>query len=207
MTWPLYRARGRAHPPLRVLKIRKWSHRKINPQGHCGDRLGSRAHGLGGARSECPRRGLGRIALLFFMDIFLLAFASELRTTKGQLWASIWFKNGSAAWNEPPGANQLTPLPPLVSLSPQPPQEVLLVCRACVVAIQSFFCHSRPCSSRSDLARQDTETEVIFEVPQPPGPLRPAMYSPCDRGCCNCAPEGLLAAWRYQTRVFLVSLS
>jgi hypothetical protein len=38
----------------------------------------------------------------FLIDIFLLAFASELRTTKGQLWASIWFKNESAVWYEPP---------------------------------------------------------------------------------------------------------
>jgi hypothetical protein len=33
-----------------------------------------------------------------------------------------------------------------------------------VVAIQSFFCHSRPCSSRSDLACQDIEMWVISEV-------------------------------------------
>jgi hypothetical protein len=45
--------------PLRV------PHRKIYPQGHCSDRLGSRAHGLGGACSECPGRGVGRIALPF----------------------------------------------------------------------------------------------------------------------------------------------
>jgi hypothetical protein len=33
----------------------------------------------------------------------------------------------------------------------------------------------------------------IQNIP-PPGPLRPAMYPPCDWGCCSYAPDALLAA-------------
>ena len=77
----------------------------------------------------------------------------------GQLWALFWFKNGPMAWNESLGANQSTPLPPLVSLASNTPANT--ACARSVVAIQSFFCHSRPCSSRSDLVRQDSEMWIV----------------------------------------------
>ena len=77
-------------------------------------------------------------------------------------------KMGPRAWNGPPRADQLTPLTPLISLARTTPGNT--ACAGPVVAIQSFFCHSRPCSSRSDLVRQDTKMWIIFEVPHLQGP-------------------------------------
>jgi hypothetical protein len=97
------------------------------------------------------------------------SFASELRTSKGQLWASIWFKNGSGAWNEPPGANQLTPLPPLLSLTPTTPGST-----ACAGPVWSLF--SRffviPGHAAADLTSpvKTSKWGVICEVPHLQGP-------------------------------------
>jgi hypothetical protein len=65
------------------------------------------------------------------MTSFLLIFAWELSTTKGQLWALFWLKNGPMAWNEPSGANQ--PASPSTSsrqLSTKHTREYSL-CKAC----------------------------------------------------------------------------
>jgi hypothetical protein len=40
----------------------------------------------------------------------------------------------------------------------------------------------------------------------PPGALRPAMYSPCDWGCCTYAPDALLALVVSKLDVFCVFL-
>jgi hypothetical protein len=50
--------------------------------------------------TEVPTKGIWcMLGIKRVMNSFLLAFARELSTTKGQLWAPIWYKNGPPAWN------------------------------------------------------------------------------------------------------------
>jgi hypothetical protein len=112
---------------------------------------------------------------------------------------------GPRAWNEPPRADQLTPLPPPISLAHQPHQEILRVQGLWSLFNRFFFVILGHAAADLTSPVKTPKCGNVRSTP-PPGPLRPAMYSPCDWGCCTYAPEALLAAGDAKTRHFLCFL-
>jgi hypothetical protein len=82
------------------------------------------------------------------MTPLLFTFARESSTTKGHSFGhQIGTKNGYVAWNEPPGADQVIPLPHVTNLAPNISRNA--ACSEAMVAIQPFF--AIPAHAAADL--------------------------------------------------------